>query len=67
MATGDKRKAFMGAYNTSVVLTLNNSPELEDLAMEIDTYDEDGDLSEHTYFSKEEAIAIAHEILKELT
>lgn len=67
MAIGDKRKIFMGAYDTSVVLTLNNSPNIGDLAMEVDTYDENGDLSEHTYFSKAQAIAIAYAILEELT
>lgn len=66
MAFGDKVKTFMSAYNTNVVLTLNNSSCMEEFAMEVDTYDEDGELSEHTYFSKDEAIALAHAILEEL-
>lgn len=66
MAFGDKRKVFMGAYDTSVILTLNNSPELKDLALEVDMYDEHGNLSEHTYFSKEQALKLAHTILEEL-
>lgn len=63
----DKVIVFQGAYNTSVVLTLNNSQGFEFIAMEVDTYGEDNKLSEHTYFSKEQAIAIARTILKELT
>lgn len=63
MIVGDLIKNFEGAYGTIVRLTLNNN--IPHVAMELDIY-EDGELSEHTYFNKEQAIAIAKAILEEL-
>lgn len=64
MANGDVRVVFNGEYDTQVVLTFNRH--ITSIAMEVDTYDELGKLSEHTFFSKEAAIAMAKRILEEL-
>jgi len=63
---GDKIVEFDGGYGITVALTLNNKVELGQYAMCLDTTDSTGKLTEHTHFSKEQAIAIAKAILEEL-
>lgn len=63
---GDKVVSFYGGYGITMSLTLNNSSIINEYALCIDTATQAGKLTEHTYFSKEQAIAIAKAILEEL-
>lgn len=63
---GDKVVSFDGGYGITLSLTINNKSELNDYALCVDTATQDGKLTEHTHFSKEQAIAIAKAILEEL-
>lgn len=63
---GDKVVSFDGGYGITLTLTINNKSEVGEYALCIDTETQGGKLTEHTYFSKEQAIAIAKAILEEL-
>lgn len=63
---GDKVVSFDGGYGITLSLTLNNNSMINAYALCVDTTDQTGKLTEHTYFSKEQAIAIAKAILEEL-
>lgn len=66
MVEGDKVVSFDGGYGITLSLTINNKSEINEYALCIDTATQSGKLTEHTYFSKEQAIAIAKAILEEL-